>query len=156
MKMKSGLMIDQGPPKLAGFFNWGKKSLRNLQNTVDNICSKQYTISSSRDATITKGAATMKKYIAIGHWYDSKNTVSTVACDISKANFIENLKGNGFKAYAVLTEKAFNEMKSLDCFELYDKVQKLTSNYRMWNVITDYIEQCTDIIEGKLEDASWN
>jgi hypothetical protein len=95
----------------------------------------------------------MKKYIAIGHWYDSKNTVSVAACDISKANFIENLKANGFRAYAVLTEKAFNEMKTLDCFELCDKVKKLTSNYRKWNEIIDYIEQCADIMELKLEEA---
>lgn len=95
----------------------------------------------------------MKKYIAIGHWDDSKNTVSTASCEISKACFIENLKANGFKAYAVLTEKAFNEMKTLDCFELYDKVKKLTSNYRKWNEITDYIEQCADIMALKLEEA---
>ena len=95
----------------------------------------------------------MKKYIAIGHWYDSKNTVSVAACDISKANFIKNLKCNGFRAYAVLTEKAFNEMKTLDCFELCDKVKKLTSNYRKWNEITDYIEQCADIMEDKFENA---
>lgn len=95
----------------------------------------------------------MKKYIAIGHWYDSKNTVSTASCEISKACFIENLKANGFRAYAVLTEKAFNEMKTLDCFELCDKVKKLTSNYRKWNEIIDYIEQCADIMELKLEEA---
>lgn len=95
----------------------------------------------------------MKKYIAIGHWDDSKNTVSTASCDISKKNFIENLKGNGFIAYAVLTEKAFNEMKSMDIFELIDKVQKFTSNYRKWNEITDYIEQCADIMALKLENA---
>ena len=95
----------------------------------------------------------MKKYIAIGHWEESQNTTSVAMMTSTMANFKDNLKGNGFKAYAVLTEKTFNEVKNMDCFEIIDKVHKLTSNWRKYNEIIDYIEQCMDIMEERLANA---
>ena len=56
-------------------------------------------------------------------------------------------------AYAVLTEWMFGRLMSLKDFELYEQVKKLTSNYRKWNDLTDYIEQCSDIIASKMQAA---
>lgn len=33
---------------------------------------------------------------------------------------------------------------------IYEQVKKLTTNYHVWNVVTEYIEQCFDILEDKL------
>lgn len=95
----------------------------------------------------------MKKYIAIGHWDGNENTTSTACMEDTKAKFAETLKLNGFRAYIILTEKAFDEMKALDCFALYEKVKKLSSNWRKWNEVTEYIEQCMDIMGEKLANA---
>lgn len=95
----------------------------------------------------------MKKYIAIGHWEESQNTTSVAMMNSTMANFKGDLKGNAFKAYVVLSEKTFNEIKNMNCFEIIDKVQKLTSNWRKYNQIIDYIEQCMDIMEGRLANA---
>jgi hypothetical protein len=95
----------------------------------------------------------MKKYIAIGHWEGSQNTTSVVMMNNTIEDFKLDLKGNAFKAYAVLTEKTFNEIKAMGCLEIYDRVKKLTSNWRKYNEITDYIEQCADIIEDRLAIA---
>lgn len=96
----------------------------------------------------------MKKYIAIGHFKDNKNHLTCVSFQAStKANFATDLRGNDFVAIAVFTEKNFNEIKNMDIFELIDKVKKITTNYRVWNDIIDYIEQCADIMEEKLASA---
>lgn len=95
----------------------------------------------------------MKKYIAIGHWEGSQNTTSVAMMTSTMANFKDDLKGNGFKAYVVLTEKTFNEIKNMDCFEIFERVKKLTSNWRKYNEIVDYIEQCADIMENRLASA---
>lgn len=95
----------------------------------------------------------MKKYIAIGHWDGNEDTTSTSCMEDTKSKFMETLKLNGFRVYVVLTEKAFDEMKEMDCFDLYEKVKKLSSNYRKYNEITDYIEQCMDIMSDKLAKA---
>ena len=95
----------------------------------------------------------MKKYIAIGHWDGNENTTSVACIEDTKAKFMETLKLNGFRAYVVLTENVFDEMKEMDCFDLYEKVKKLSSNYRKYNEITDYIEQCMDIMSDKLAKA---
>ena len=98
----------------------------------------------------------MNKYIAIGHFKGSKeSTISVVDLASTKANFAENLRGNEFVAIAILTEKAFNEIKNMDAMEMYDKVKKLTTNWRVWNLICEYIEQCSDIVEEKIANAKW-
>ena len=95
----------------------------------------------------------MKKFVAVGHWDGNKNTTSVADVADTKAKFAEMLKDNGFRAYAVITETAFNKMKNMDCFEIYETVKGLTSNYRKYNEVTDYIEQCMDIMESKLASA---
>ena len=95
----------------------------------------------------------MKKYLAIGHFNDSENMVSVAMQASTIKNFRENLDGNGFVAWAIISEKKMETLKNADCFELFEEVKKLTSNYRRWNDITDYIEQCFDIMEEKMLKA---
>lgn len=92
----------------------------------------------------------MKKYVAVGHWDGNKNTTSVADIASTKASFAEMLKGNGFRAYVIITETTFIKMKEMNCFEIYETVKGLTSNYRKHNEVTDYIEQCADIIESKI------
>lgn len=95
----------------------------------------------------------MKKYIAIGHWEGNQNTTSVSVKASTISSFRDDLKGNGFKAYVILTEKNFNEIKNMNCFEIFERIKKLTSNWRKYNEITDYIEQCADIMESRLANA---
>lgn len=95
----------------------------------------------------------MKKFVAVGHWDGNQNTTSVADVANTKASFAQTLKDNGFRAYAVLTEETFNKMKEMDCFEIYEAVKGLTSNYRKYNEVTDYIEQCMDIMESKIASA---
>ena len=63
------------------------------------------------------------------------------------------LRGNEFVAYAVLTEWMFDRLMSLDGLDRWEQVKKLTSNYRKWRELDDYIEQCGDIIASKMQAA---
>lgn len=99
----------------------------------------------------------MKAYIAIGHFKDSKNMVSAAMTASTKKNFMVNLYGNEFVPYVVLTESMVEKLRVAyaadNCFGIYDQVKKLTTNYRIWNDVADYIEQCFDIIDSKLAAA---
>lgn len=95
----------------------------------------------------------MKKYIAIGHFDDSKNMTSVAMSCTTNKSFRENLGGNGFIPYVVISEKKMEILKNVSDMELFDEVKKLTSNYRRWNDLCDYIEQCFDIMEEKLARA---
>lgn len=95
----------------------------------------------------------MKKYLAIGHLNDSKNMVSVAMKATSNKDFRENLGGNGFIPYVVISEKKMEVLKNVDSFDLFDEVKKMTSNYRRWNDVCDYIEQCFDIMEERMENA---
>lgn len=97
----------------------------------------------------------MKKYIAIGHWSGNENTTSVADVATTKANFEDELKCNGFVAFAVLTEKLFNEIKEAGSFDIYEAVKGITRNYRKVNEVTDYIEGCADIMESKLANAEY-
>ena len=56
--------------------------------------------------------------------------------------------------YVVITEKIFDKLLACeDCMEIFEQVKKMTSNYRVWNGITDFIEQCSDIISDKMAAA---
>lgn len=95
----------------------------------------------------------MKKYIAIGHFKESENMTSVAMATISIKNFRDNLGGNAFIPWAIISEKKMEVLKNTDSFDLLDEVKKLTTNYRRWNDICEYIEQCFDIMEEKIERA---
>lgn len=93
----------------------------------------------------------MKKYIAIGHWGGNDNTTSVAGDAYTLKDFRHDLIANDFKAWAVLTEKRFAEVKDLSGFELWDEVSRMVNNYRKADEVADYIEQCADLMEEKLE-----
>ena len=95
----------------------------------------------------------MKKYIAIGHWSESEN-ITSVTCEVPTIkSFRDTLQGNGFIPYVVISEKKMEVLKNTSAFELFDEVKKLTSNYRIWNDVTEYIEDCFDIMEERMANA---
>lgn len=95
----------------------------------------------------------MKIYAAIGHFKGSKNITSVVYNQNTKNDFMKDLHANDFVAYVVMTEKVLDKVLSGDCFSIYEQVKKMTSNYRVWNEVTDYIEQCADILDSKRNAA---
>ena len=96
----------------------------------------------------------MKAYGAIGHWAENKNATVSVALRCSnKDDFRRQLAGNGFVPYVIITEKKLETLKNVYDMDLYDEVKKLTSNYRIWNHICDYVDQCIDILEEKMQNA---
>lgn len=95
----------------------------------------------------------MKKYIAIGHFDDSKNMTSVACKASSMKNFRQDCGGNGFIPWVVISENKMEVLKNADCMTIFDEVKKLTTNYRVWNDVTEYIEQCLDIMEEKLARA---
>lgn len=99
----------------------------------------------------------MNAYIAIGHFKDSENTISVAMTAHTKKDFIADLRGNEFVQYVVLTESMVETFRAIlaadDCFGVYEQVKKLTTNYRVWNQVTDYLEQCFDFIEERLAAA---
>ena len=95
----------------------------------------------------------MKKYIAIGHFADSENMTSVAMECSTRKNFVDNLGGNGFIPWAIISEKKMEVLKTVDSFDLFDEVKKLTGNYRRWNDLCEYIEQCFDIMEERIANA---
>lgn len=95
----------------------------------------------------------MNAYIAIGHFKDSENTTTVALMQRTKKAFMHDCYGNDFVPYVVLTEAMVEKVLSLDSMALWDQVRKLTSNFRKWNEVTDYIEQCFDFIEERLAAA---
>lgn len=96
----------------------------------------------------------MKVYGAIGHWKKSENITSIAEHQQSKAAFITDCHGNAFVPYIVITEpmlkKLLDENSALTLFE---QVTRMTTNYRVWNIVCDYIEQCGYILEEKFNAA---
>ena len=105
----------------------------------------------------------MKKYLAIGHWRDSENITCVAITQNTMKDFRRDLIKNDFVAYVVLTEKKLGTLKNVvltekklgtlktvNYLEIYNEVQKLTSNYHVCENVTDYIMQCFDIIEEKM------
>lgn len=95
----------------------------------------------------------MKKYIAIGHFKGNQNITSVAMSNNNMEEFRRDCKGNGFIAWAVITEKRMETLKELDAFGLFDEVKKMTSDCKRWNDVTEYIEQCMDILEERMERA---
>ena len=98
----------------------------------------------------------MKVYAAIGHFRDSKNMTCVALTQRTKKDFMTDCYGNEFVPYVVITEKMLEKLLAADCMELFDQVKKMTSNYRVWNDVTEYIEQCGDIISEKIAAAKKN
>ncbi len=98
----------------------------------------------------------MNAYIAIGHFKDSKNITTVALMQRTKKAFMRDCYGNDFVPYVVLTEAMVEKVLSMDSFALWDQVRKLTSNFRKWNEVTDYIEQCGDIIEAEIARVKAN
>ena len=99
----------------------------------------------------------MKKFIAIGHWNDSQNTICIASTANSMKDFRSDCYGNAFTPWVIISEKKFEAIrkafKSPYGMEVFEEVKKLTTNYRKWNEITDYIESCFDIMEAKMNAA---
>lgn len=93
----------------------------------------------------------MRTYLAIGHWENNKNMTSVAMRCTTTKNFRENLGGNGFIPYVVISEKKMEILKNTE--DLFNEVKKMTSNYRRWNDVCEYIEQCFDIMEEKMKNA---
>lgn len=97
----------------------------------------------------------MKAYVAIGHFKDSKNTTSVAMTQVTKKAFMIDCYGNEFVPYVVLTENMIEKLHAAESadkvFGIYEQVKKLTTNYRIWNEVTDYIQRCFDIIEEKVK-----
>ena len=93
----------------------------------------------------------MKKYAAIGHWKDNDNMTSIAAAQNTKADFVTDLRANGFVPYVVITEGMMKKIATAD--DVYDIVKKMTTNYHVWNDVADYLEQCFDILEDKVNTA---
>lgn len=54
----------------------------------------------------------------------------------------------------VITEKTFERLsKRDDELAVWEIVKKLTSNYRVWNAVADYIEQCFELMTEKRQAA---
>jgi len=93
----------------------------------------------------------MRVYAAIGHFKGEKNITSIVMTQTTKKAFMTDCYGNEFVPYIVITEPMLEKL--IDCEDIFSQVKKMTSNYRVWNNVTDYIEQCIDIILEKVKNA---
>jgi hypothetical protein len=62
--------------------------------------------------------------------------------------------GNDFVPYVVITEQAIDKLAiCASSDEVFEMAKKMTSNHRVWNDITDYIDQCFDILMDKVGAA---
>lgn len=96
----------------------------------------------------------MNAYLAIGHFKDNENVTCIAGAQCTKKAFMRDCYGNEFVPYVVITEKTFERLsKSDDELAVWEIVKKLTSNYRVWNKVADYIDQCFDLMTEKLRAA---
>lgn len=95
----------------------------------------------------------MKVYAAIGHFKGSENTTSVAFAQNTKKDFMNDCYGNEFVPYVVITENMMTRLCEADCFGRYELVKKMTTNYRVWNIVTDYLDQCLDVLEEKMQAA---
>jgi len=94
----------------------------------------------------------LKKYIAIGYWGKKKNAHHhiVVAHDSLKA-VRRDCKANDFIAQIVLTEENFRRIMGLeDNYTRLFEIKKLTSNFKIWNMLTNYLSQCSSDIDNQL------
>ncbi len=93
----------------------------------------------------------MKVYAAIGHFKDSKNMTCVAMTQRTKKDFMTDCYGNEFVPYVVITEKMLEKL--FTCEDVFEQVKKMTTNYRVWNDVVEYIAQCGDILSDKMEAA---
>lgn len=96
----------------------------------------------------------MKTYVAIGHFKDSENITCVAMTQTSKKAFVVDCYGNAFVPYVVLTEKTLGKIQACaDSMDIWEQVKKMTTNYRVWDTVADYLDECFDIIEEKVKAA---
>lgn len=96
----------------------------------------------------------MNVYVAIGHFKENKNITCVAETQNTKKAFMTDCYGNEFVPYVVLTEKMFSKIQSCDdSMAVFEQVKKMTTNYRVWDKVTDYLIECSDIITAKVENA---
>lgn len=93
----------------------------------------------------------MNVYAAIGHFKDGKNITCVALTQTTKKAFMNDCYSNEFVPYVVLTEKMLSKIQSST--DIYEQVKKMTTNYRVWNDVADYLTECLDIITDKVENA---
>lgn len=99
----------------------------------------------------------MKIYVAIGHYKGSENIICVATMQATKKAFVTDCNNNSFVTYVVMTETMLARVVAADkVFGVYDLVKKMTSNYRIWDDVTDYLTNCIDIIVDKVESIKNN
>lgn len=99
----------------------------------------------------------MKKYMAIGYFkFKGKDSMQCIVSgNNTKDDFMHDLRVNEFVPYAVITgpmlRKLTEEYPKEDNYSdlVWEQVQKLTTNYRIWDTLTEYVLQCADIMQEK-------
>lgn len=95
----------------------------------------------------------MKTYISIGHFKGNDNMTCVTMQQNTMKDFNRDLISNGFVSYVTMTEDRYWKLSGLSGIDMYEEVKKLTSNYRKWGDIVEYICQCYQIIEERLDMA---
>jgi hypothetical protein len=96
----------------------------------------------------------MKVYAAIGHFNDSKNITAIAFQQNTKKDFLRDCYGNAFVPYVVLTEKTLSKVQECrSSLEIFETIKGLTSNFRVWDDVTEYLEQCFDLLTEKVNAA---
>lgn len=96
----------------------------------------------------------MNAYLAIGHFKNNENVTCIAMQQTTKKDFMRDCYGNEFVPWVVITEKTFERLSKCDDeLAAWEIVKKLTSNYRVWNDVADYIEQCFDLMTEKMQNA---
>lgn len=93
----------------------------------------------------------MNVYAAIGHFKGTENITCVALTQTTKKAFMNDCYSNEFVPYVVLTEKMLSKIQS--SADIYEQVKKMTTNYRVWNDVADYLTECLDIITDKVENA---
>lgn len=100
---------------------------------------------------------TRKIYAAIGHFKDSTNITSVVLDQNTKKDFMRDCYGNAFVPYVVMTETMLDKILVCeDGMEVYEQVKKMTTNYRVWNEVTDFLTQASYLITDKVKELKEN
>lgn len=98
----------------------------------------------------------MDVYIAIGYFKSKKDNITCVAYkDRSKKDFIDSLRSNEFVAYSVFSKYKMCQIEQAEgnSFDLYNLMKGVSSSYKAAGLSADYLEQCLDIIQDKIEKA---